>query len=494
MAGIFAKVGLKAAPFLEKYTFNPKTAEYLNKISKNVTLDNADKLLNHAQTLSNVYDNYNNNALNLGDAQNLLNITHSYRKSGGNYEKLNKKGIDYINRIQKEFRNKLNENYYKLITGGSSKKALKSFNRAGIEYGNKLIDKYLAKLENHALKGGYSPHIVRNLLTKYGGTLPSKLNKLIKKANKKIEDDDKKLKMVFNARNYMGGVTRTIDFSNEDAVLSENADMPSFNESRAVYNEFITPNREEIINMDSPVESEVAPTNEMVVVPEPEIVMPENEMVVVSEPEMVMPEPEMVVVPEPEMVMPEPEMVVVPEPEIISEPEVVPEPEIVVPVDSTLPSAVQGADLTNVTATPELISEINELSEPTNAEAENIAAAKLALAQPTEQETEVLPVPTNAEAENIAAAKLALAQPTEQETEVLPVEKTVVIRDEILSQPTEVPDNVNERLNKLQNQLNKLRNKSNDNDSDSDKSYKINFKPIITMTMNGSDNQKKNMN
>ena len=450
MAGIFAKVGLKAAPFLEKYTFNPKTAEYLNKISKNVTLDNADKLLNHAQTLSNVYDNYNNNALNLGDAQNLLNITHSYRKSGGNYEKLNKKGIDYINRIQKEFRSKLNENYYKLITGGSSKKALKSFNRAGIEYGNKLIDKYLAKLENHALKGGYSPHIVRNLLTKYGGTLPSKLNKLIKKANKKIEDDDKKLKMVFNARNYMGGVTRTIDFSNEDAVLSENADMPSFNESRAVYNEFITPNREEIINMDSPVESEVAPTNEMVVVPEPEIVMPENEMVVVSEPE---------------MVMPEPEMVVVPEPEIISEPEVVPEPEIVVPVDSTLPSAVQGADLTNVTATPELISEINELSEP-----------------------------TNAEAENIAAAKLALAQPTEQETEVLPVEKTVVIRDEILSQPTEVPDNVNERLNKLQNQLNKLRNKSNDNDSDSDKSYKINFKPIITMTMNGSDNQKKNMN
>ena len=448
MAGIFAKVGLKAAPFLEKYTFNPKTAEYLNKISKNVTLDNADNLLNHAQTLSNVYDN--NNALNLGDAQNLLNITHSYRKSGGNYEKLNKKGIDYINRIQKEFRSKLNENYYKLITGGSSKKALKSFNRAGIEYGNKLIDKYLAKLENHALKGGYSPHIVRNLLTKYGGTLPSKLNKLIKKANKKIEDDDKKLKMVFNARNYMGGVTRTIDFSNEDAVLSENADMPSFNESRAVYNEFITPNREEIINMDSPVESEVAPTNEMVVVPEPEIVMPENEMVVVSEPE---------------MVMPEPEMVVVPEPEIISEPEVVPEPEIVVPVDSTLPSAVQGADLTNVTATPELISEINELSEP-----------------------------TNAEAENIAAAKLALAQPTEQETEVLPVEKTVVIRDEILSQPTEVPDNVNERLNKLQNQLNKLRNKSNDNDSDSDKSYKINFKPIITMTMNGSDNQKKNMN
>ena len=450
MAGIFAKVGLKAAPFLEKYTFNPKTAEYLNKISKNVTLDNADKLLNHAQTLSNVYDNYNNNALNLGDAQNLLNITHSYRKSGGNYEKLNKKGIDYINRIQKEFRNKLNENYYKLITGGSSKKVLKLFNRAGIEYGNKLIDKYLAKLENHAIKGGYSPHIVRNLLTKYGGTLPSKLNKLIKKANKKIEDDDKKLKMVFNARNYMGGVTRTIDFSNEDAVLSENADMPSFNESRAVYNEFITPNREEIINMDSPVESEVAPTNEMVVVPEPEIVMPENEMVVVSEPE---------------MVMPEPEMVVVPEPEIISEPEVVPEPEIVVPVDSTLPSAVQGADLTNVTATPELISEINELSEP-----------------------------TNAEAENIAAAKLALAQPTEQETEVLPVEKTVVIRDEILSQPTEVPDNVNERLNKLQNQLNKLRNKSNDNDSDSDKSYKINFKPIITMTMNGSDNQKKNMN
>ena len=448
MAGIFAKVGLKAAPFLEKYTFNPKTAEYLNKISKNVTLDNADNLLNHAQTLSNVYDN--NNALNLGDAQNLLNITHSYRKSGGNYEKLNKKGIDYINRIQKEFRNKLNENYYKLITGGSSKKVLKLFNRAGIEYGNKLIDKYLAKLENHALKGGYSPHIVRNLLTKYGGTLPSKLNKLIKKANKKIEDDDKKLKMVFNARNYMGGVTRTIDFSNEDAVLSENADMPSFNESRAVYNEFITPNREEIINMDSPVESEVAPTNEMVVVPEPEIVMPENEMVVVSEPE---------------MVMPEPEMVVVPEPEIISEPEVVPEPEIVVPVDSTLPSAVQGADLTNVTATPELISEINELSEP-----------------------------TNAEAENIAAAKLALAQPTEQETEVLPVEKTVVIRDEILSQPTEVPDNVNERLNKLQNQLNKLRNKSNDNDSDSDKSYKINFKPIITMTMNGSDNQKKNMN
>ena len=448
MAGIFAKVGLKAAPFLEKYTFNPKTAEYLNKISKNVTLDNADKLLNHAQTLSNVYDN--NNALNLGDAQNLLNITHSYRKSGGNYEKLNKKGIDYINRIQKEFRNKLNENYYKLITGGSSKKVLKLFNRAGIEYGNKLIDKYLAKLENHAIKGGYSPHIVRNLLTKYGGTLPSKLNKLIKKANKKIEDDDKKLKMVFNARNYMGGVTRTIDFSNEDAVLSENADMPSFNESRAVYNEFITPNREEIINMDSPVESEVAPTNEMVVVPEPEIVMPENEMVVVSEPE---------------MVMPEPEMVVVPEPEIISEPEVVPEPEIVVPVDSTLPSAVQGADLTNVTATPELISEINELSEP-----------------------------TNAEAENIAAAKLALAQPTEQETEVLPVEKTVVIRDEILSQPTEVPDNVNERLNKLQNQLNKLRNKSNDNDSDSDKSYKINFKPIITMTMNGSDNQKKNMN
>jgi len=492
MAGIFAKVGLKAAPFLEKYTFNPKTAEYLNKISKNVTLDNADNLLNHAQTLSNVYDN--NNALNLGDAQNLLNITHSYRKSGGNYEKLNKKGIDYINRIQKEFRNKLNENYYKLITGGSSKKVLKLFNRAGIEYGNKLIDKYLAKLENHAIKGGYSPHIVRNLLTKYGGTLPSKLNKLIKKANKKIEDDDKKLKMVFNARNYMGGVTRTIDFSNEDAVLSENADMPSFNESRAVYNEFITPNREEIINMDSPVESEVAPTNEMVVVPEPEIVMPENEMVVVSEPEMVMPEPEMVVVPEPEMVMPEPEMVVVPEPEIISEPEVVPEPEIVVPVDSTLPSAVQGADLTNVTATPELISEINELSEPTNAEAENIAAAKLALAQPTEQETEVLPVPTNAEAENIAAAKLALAQPTEQETEVLPVEKTVVIRDEILSQPTEVPDNVNERLNKLQNQLNKLRNKSNDNDSDSDKSYKINFKPIITMTMNGSDNQKKNMN
>ena len=450
MAGIFAKVGLKAAPFLEKYTFNPKTAEYLNKISKNVTLDNADNLLNHAQTLSNVYDNYNNNALNLGDAQNLLNITHSYRKSGGNYEKLNKKGIDYINRIQKEFRNKLNENYYKLITGGSSKKVLKLFNRAGIEYGNKLIDKYLAKLENHAIKGGYSPHIVRNLLTKYGGTLPSKLNKLIKKANKKIEDDDKKLKMVFNARNYMGGVTRTIDFSNEDAVLSENADMPSFNESRAVYNEFITPNREEIINMDSPVESEVAPTNEMVVVPEPEIVMPENEMVVVSEPE---------------MVMPEPEMVVVPEPEIISEPEVVPEPEIVVPVDSTLPSAVQGADLTNVTATPELISEINELSEP-----------------------------TNAEAENIAAAKLALAQPTEQETEVLPVEKTVVIRDEILSQPTEVPDNVNERLNKLQNQLNKLRNKSNDNDSDSDKSYKINFKPIITMTMNGSDNQKKNMN
>ena len=448
MAGIFAKVGLKAAPFLEKYTFNPKTAEYLNKISKNVTLDNADNLLNHAQTLSNVYDN--NNALNLGDAQNLLNITHSYRKSGGNYEKLNKKGIDYINRIQKEFRNKLNENYYKLITGGSSKKVLKLFNRAGIEYGNKLIDKYLAKLENHAIKGGYSPHIVRNLLTKYGGTLPSKLNKLIKKANKKIEDDDKKLKMVFNARNYMGGVTRTIDFSNEDAVLSENADMPSFNESRAVYNEFITPNREEIINMDSPVESEVAPTNEMVVVPEPEIVMPENEMVVVSEPE---------------MVMPEPEMVVVPEPEIISEPEVVPEPEIVVPVDSTLPSAVQGADLTNVTATPELISEINELSEP-----------------------------TNAEAENIAAAKLALAQPTEQETEVLPVEKTVVIRDEILSQPTEVPDNVNERLNKLQNQLNKLRNKSNDNDSDSDKSYKINFKPIITMTMNGSDNQKKNMN
>jgi len=425
MATVAARLGLNVAPSLITNLPKNNTSKYLSKISKNIDLNN----LNHndAQTLLNLGQNYNDGTLNDNHAQNVLDLVQKVKKSGGNYEKLNKKGSEYINKIQKEFRNKLNESYYKLITGGTSKKALKAFNHAGTEYGNKLVDKYLTKLENHAIKGGHPPHVVRNLLTKYGGALPEKLNRLIKKANKKIDDDDKKLKILFNTRDYTGGITKTLDFSEQDSALSESADMPSTNESKAIYNEFIAPNRHDIIG------TEIHEIHEI----------PDTPVVEVVEP----------------MIEP-----VEPVVEVI-EPVVVPEPEIVKPVD---------ADLTNVTATPELISEINELSEPTNAEAENIAAAKLALSQPTEQETDVI---------------LNNNSPLE-----LPVEKIVVMRDEILGQQTEVPDDVNERLNKLQNQLDKLRNNSNDNDSDSDKSIKINFKPIITMTMNGSDDQKKNMN
>ena len=179
-------------------------SSYLQKISKQIDLSKLD--YNDLNKLLDLHQNYNNGTLTLDHAQNVLDMTKKASKSGGKYTLLNKKGGQYLYKIQKEFRNKLNENYNKLIEGGNTKKALKSFNNAGSEFGNKLVDKYLAKLENHAIKGGHPPEVVRNLLTKYGGALPEKLNKLIYKANKKISDDNKKLKMSFNIRDYTGGL------------------------------------------------------------------------------------------------------------------------------------------------------------------------------------------------------------------------------------------------------------------------------------------------
>ena len=49
--------------------------------------------------------------MDLNHAQNVLDLAKEVKKSGGNYDMLNKKGARYISRIQKEFRHKLNENY-----------------------------------------------------------------------------------------------------------------------------------------------------------------------------------------------------------------------------------------------------------------------------------------------------------------------------------------------------------------------------------------------
>jgi hypothetical protein len=197
-----ANIALKLSQKLKR-TDNDNTNSYLQKISNNVDLSKLD--YDDISKLSALGDNYREGNINYNDAaKTALALAKKIKKS--NYEDLNKKGGAYIGRIQKEFRYKLNENYNKLITGGNSKKALKAFNNSGTEYGNKLVDKYLAKLENHAIKGGHPPNVVRNLLTKYGGVLPEKLNGLIKKANKKISDDNKKLNMSFDVRDYTGGL------------------------------------------------------------------------------------------------------------------------------------------------------------------------------------------------------------------------------------------------------------------------------------------------
>jgi hypothetical protein len=228
--------------------------------------------------------------------------------------------------------------------------------------------------------------------------------------------------------------------------------------------------------------------------------------------------------------------------------------------NAELPPAAQGADLTDVTATPELIADINQLSNqepetlpeewfsatddagdkyyytasgkntwtlPANAILRDVVSPAEELAMPSSTLPDSVPAPPvkpdgSPLPENWFAAKTPsgdtyyyhndnkqtwippedeqdnlrqqmLEQPTEQALDL--VEAAKEIRQDVLGQPTEqAPDNdFNARLNNLQSQLNKLRNNS-DSDSDSDKSVKINFKPIITMTMNGSDeSQKKNV-
>ena len=418
MAAIAARVGLQQmAPSIISSLSKGNTDDYLSKISKNIDVNKLN--LGHAQTLLDVNQNYKNGTLDLNHAQNVLDLAKEVKKSGGNYDMLNKKGARYISRIQKEFRHKLNENYYKLVTGGNSKKALKAFNSDGTKYGDKLVDKYLGKLENSIVKDGYPPHIVRNILTKYGGVLPEKLNKMVKKANKKISDDDKKLSMQFNTRDYMGDQSdglehvnadvrkrspnrRTINFSDEDATLSESADKPPTLADRVEMEQYadLTP--------DIPKEVEV-------------IEKPREEVVVIEEPR-----EEVVVIEEPRE-----EVVVIEEP------------------ISSIP-AVAAADVTNTPVSEDLHRQI--------------------------QENKTIP----------------------SRNEFMEIEQPGVIetlnRNKLLNMQTEQePNYINEKLEHLQNQLNKLRNNKSV-DTDDNNSYRINFRPIINMTMNGSDDQKKNNN
>ena len=506
-------------------------SKYLSYITKYIDFSKLD--MNDIIKLLEIGKKYKDGTIDYNELTNdAIYYANKLKTSGSNYEVLNKKGGEYINRIQKEFRNKLNLNYYKLISGGTSKKALKVFNRAGVEYGDKLINKYLSKLENHAIKGGHSPHVVRNLLTKYGGTLPSKLNRLIKRANKKIEDSDKKLKMVFNARNYMGGDTKVVDFSDDDAVLSEEFNTPATTHTAAMYKSMIAPSRRELVTdieyspeVDAVVTDKIADA-EARASEDTEIADTGLGLRHLFEEDL---------------------------------------PEAAEP-NAELPPVAQGADLTDVTATPELIAEINQLSSPAQTEQQIEilpegwfsavdgdgdkyyytadgqtswtlptsailpdtvlpSAEELAMSSPTSSDSvpapavkpDGTPLPPGWFAAKTPAGdtyyynndnkqswivpedepdnlrQQMLEQPTEQALDL--VEAAKEIRQDVLGQPTEqAPDNdFNTRLNNLQSQLNKLRNNS-DSDSDSDKSIKINFKPIITMTMNGSDEpQKKNV-